>query len=132
MSKHLDALQQAIEADKESIFLGSKRNIKLVTDKADNARNELHWRLQQAAAKKRKEIMEIIDTISKDKTRQPLGYEQLRKLNVEVYSTVGMKKDGQGCDNIPDREKFITDIDKVKPPQPRIKRTVYFESDVRQ
>jgi hypothetical protein len=43
-----------------------------------------------------------------------------------------MKNDGQGCDNIPDRGKFIRDIDRVKPPLPRITRTVYIEPNVDQ
>jgi vacuolar-type H+-ATPase subunit H len=132
MSKHLDYLQNQIEADKESIFRGVNVNIQHITRDADKARGDFHRLLQQAAAAKRQEIIDLIETISKDKTSQPLGYEQLKKINVEIYSTVGMKNDGQGCDNIPDRGKFIREIDRVKPPPPRITRTVYIEPNVDQ
>jgi len=132
MSKHLDYLQNQIEADKESIFQGVNMHIQLLTDEAERARGDFHQLLQQAAAAKRQEIIDFIETISKDKTSQPLGYEQLKKFNVEIYSTVGMKNDGEGCDNIPDRGKFIRDIDRVKPPLPRLKRTVYIEPNVDQ
>ncbi|CAF1497674.1 unnamed protein product, partial [Rotaria sordida] len=44
--------------------------------------------------------------------------------NLEMYSTVGIKKDGEGCDNIPDRNKFIKDINDSKPNH-TIKRTIY-------
>jgi len=132
MSKHLDYLQNGIEADKESIFQAVNINIQHITVEADKARYEFHRLLQQAAAAKRQEIIDFIEATSRDKTSQPLGYEQSRKFNVEIYSTVGMKKDGQGCDNIPDRERFIRDIDRVKPPQPRTRRTVYIEQNVDQ
>jgi len=132
MSKHLDYLQKEIETDKESICRGVNVNIQHITKEADKARDDFHRLLKEAAATKRQEIIDFIKTSSKEKTSQPLSYEQLRKFNVEIYSTVGMKNDDQGCDNIPDREKFIRDIDRVKPPQPRTKRTVYIEPNVDQ
>jgi hypothetical protein len=128
----LDYLQNETEAEKESIFQKVNLNVQYITAQADRARDDFHQLLQQATVTKRQEIMDMIDMCSKNKTNQPLGYEQLRKLNVELYSTVGLKKDGQGCDNIPERGKFIKDIDKVKPPQPRTKRIVYIEKDVSQ
>ena len=129
MSKHLDELQKGIEADRQAVFLGSKTNIEIVTDKAVKARNDLHRRVQEAAAKKRKEIMETIDNICKDKTNQPLGYEQLRKLDIKVYSTVGTKKKGEGCGLIGAdiRKKFLDDIENDKQSQLQIKRTTYID-----
>jgi hypothetical protein len=128
----LEYLQNELEAGKESIFQEVNSNIQYITAQADSARSYFHQLLQQFVVMKRQEIMDRIDISSKNKTDQPLGYEQLRKLNVEVYSTVGLKKDDQGCDNIRERGKFIKDIEKVKPPHPRTRRTVYIEQNVDQ
>ncbi|CAF0833941.1 unnamed protein product [Adineta steineri] len=124
MSIHLDKLQQEIAADRETVFEGSNKTIGRITEKADRARNKFQGLLQKATAKKREEIMELINVMLKDTTRQSLGYEQLKTVQLQMYSTVGNKKDGQGCDNIDGREKFIEDIDNAKP-HLKIKRTVY-------
>jgi vacuolar-type H+-ATPase subunit H len=131
ISLHLDELQKGIETDKESIFNESYKKIELITGKADNARIDIHRLLQVAAVMKREELMKMIDARYKDKTSQHLGYEQFRTLNLQVYSTVGSKKDGQGCEVIPvpTRQEFINEINNAKPHQPAIKRTVYLKSE---
>jgi hypothetical protein len=128
MSKHLDYLQKEIEADRQSIFKTVNVNINRITQEADRARSDFHRLLQEAAARKRKEIMEIIEVISADTTAQTLGYEQLRKVQLDIYSTVGTKEADSCCKNIPDREKFIKDINAAKSHQPTTKRTVYLDS----
>jgi hypothetical protein len=132
ISKRLDQLQNELEDEKASVFGKSYETINSITKKADLARKDMHNRVQVAVEKKRKEIMDKIKEMSKDTLNHPLGYEQLRTLILKVYSTVGMKEDGQGCDNIPapDRKKFIKDIHDAKPYQPAVKRTVYLQSDI--
>ncbi|CAF2523865.1 unnamed protein product [Rotaria sp. Silwood2] len=128
MSKHLDLLQKQIEAEKQRVFSHTNSNIQDLTVRSENAKRQFLQILQVFAESKRQEVLDEISSISKDKTLQPLGYEQLRRLNVEMYSTVGMKKEVQGCDNVPDRNKHIKDINDAKPNQP-IKRTVYIGTD---
>jgi paraquat-inducible protein B len=129
MSKQLDHLQEEIEADKQSILGGININIKRITEEADKARNEFDKRIQPAIKGKRQEIMQMIDIISQDKTKQTLGYEQIRNVKVDIYSTVGMKTDDNCCEEIVTRKKFIKDIKEAKPHQPALKRTVYLRSD---
>ncbi|CAF2954033.1 unnamed protein product, partial [Rotaria sp. Silwood2] len=127
MSKHLDLLQKQIEAEKQSVFSHANSNIQDLTVRSENAKRQFLQILQVFAESKRQGVLDEMSSTSMDRTLQPLGYEQLRKLNVEMYSTVGMKKEGQGCDNIPDRNKYIKDINDAKPNQP-LKRTVYIGS----
>ncbi|CAF5058371.1 unnamed protein product, partial [Rotaria sp. Silwood1] len=124
MSKHLDNLQKEMETEKEIVFISSHDNIKDLSIKTSNAKTEFIRLLECSTKTKRQEILDKISNISMDKKHQPLGYEQLRKVNLENYSTVGIKQDGQGCDNILDRNKYIKDIDNTKSRQP-IKRTIY-------
>ncbi|CAF1451714.1 unnamed protein product [Rotaria sp. Silwood1] len=114
MSKHLDELQKKMEETKEHVFIKSHDKIKLLSIKVENAKKEFLRRLESATKAKRQEILDQITNISIDKTRQPIGYEQLRELNLKMYSTVGVKPDGQGCVNIPERDKYIKDIKNVK------------------
>lgn len=72
--------------------------------------------------------MQQVGIICRDTTAQPLGYEQYRTLQLDVYSNVGIKKREQGCDNVSEREKFIQLINNAAPHQPKTKRTVYLES----
>ncbi|CAF4004373.1 unnamed protein product [Rotaria sordida] len=124
MSIHLDSLQKQMEAEKQSVFSHSNNNIKNLTIRSQTAKKQFLQILQAFTESKREEVLDKISDSSMDKTRQPLSYEQLRKLNLEMYSTVGIKKDGEGCDNIPDRNKFIKDINDSKPNH-TIKRTIY-------
>lgn len=132
IAKHLDYLQNDIEAKKQSIFQGANSNIQHITGEADRARDRFHQLLQQAAAVKRQEIIDLVETSSKDKTMQPLGYEQFRTIDVEMYSTVGTKKKGQCCEKIDEtkRANFLNDIEKDKQSEPHIKRTIYIGQNV--
>ncbi|CAF4091381.1 unnamed protein product, partial [Rotaria sordida] len=109
--KYLDDLQ------KEIFFANSHDNIKDLSIKADNVKREFLHRLESAPKAKRPEILDKISNISIDKIRQPLDYEQLRELNLKIYSTVGIKPDDQSCDNIPERDRYINDINNTKPRQ---------------
>ncbi|CAF3986033.1 unnamed protein product, partial [Rotaria sp. Silwood1] len=129
MSKHLDNLQKEMETEKEIVFISSHDNIKDLSIKTSNAKTEFLRLLECSTKAKRQEILDKISNISMDKKRQPLSYEQLRKVNLENYSTVGIKQDGQGCDNILDRNKYIKDIDNTKSRQ-SIKRTIYIGSNL--
>ncbi|CAF1520661.1 unnamed protein product [Rotaria sp. Silwood1] len=128
MSIHLDDLQKQMENEKDIVFATSHNNIKDITIKAQNAKKDFLRIIQSFAEIKRQEIIKKIINISIDKTRQPLGYEQLRTLNLQIYSRVGIKEDEHGCDNISERNKFIKDINHAKSHQP-IKRTVYLGSN---
>ncbi|CAF0898132.1 unnamed protein product [Rotaria sordida] len=124
MSKHLDDLQKQMENEKEILFISSQDNIKDLSIKVENAKKEFIRKLEFSTREKRQEILDKISNISMDKKRQPLGYEQLRKVNLDIYSTVGQTD----CDNIPDKDKFIKDINNGKTHQP-IKRTLYIQSN---
>jgi hypothetical protein len=124
MAKHLDYLQQEIETDRQSIFIGVNTNIDRITKQADKARSDFHRILQIYVATRRQAIMQIIDHMSQDKTNQPIGYEQLRKLEVDIYSTVGVKSEENCCIQIQDRKKFHKDIEEAK----QMKRTVYLST----
>jgi hypothetical protein len=126
ISKHLDYLQQEIEADKKLIFQEVDTNIIRITKEADQARINFYQLLQIVVVRKRQEIMQMIHHIHQD--IQPLGYEQLRKVEVDIYSTTGMKTNDNCCVEIRDRAKFIKDIKEAKPHQPAVKRTVYLQS----
>lgn len=124
MSNDLDLLQKQVEQNKSFIFDASIKRITTVTKKAQNAKAECLELLQRSVDTKREEVLNEIESESIDKQRQPVGYEQLRRLDMNVYSTVGLKNPGQGCDTINDRDKYIKDIKDAKPNQP-IKRTLY-------
>lgn len=125
----LDDLQKSIKNDQDTVFIQSCNKINIVTKKADKARAQFYRLLQTSVETKREEIMDIIQDLLQDTTSHPLGYEQIRTLKLQIYSTVGIKEEGQGCDVIPDRKKYIDDIDRVKPPHPRITKTTYIETN---
>ncbi len=127
MTKRLDKLHEQLESFKGTILMTSQNSIEDLTIKIQNAKKEVIDHIHRQALEKIKQILTDAGSISIEKT--PLGYEQLTKINLQIYSTVGTKEDEQGCDNIHDREKFINDIKNAKPHQPRIKRTVYLGSD---
>ena len=129
MSRHLDELQKQMDTDQDIVFVSSQENIKDVNIKAQNAKKDILQKVHYRANKKRDEILQKIADLTLNKTRQPLGHEQLKTITLQIYSTVGIKPDGQGCDNIPEREKFIKDINTAKPHQ-SIKRTVYLGSNI--
>lgn len=124
MSKHLDSLQQQLDKNKTSIFSASTQRITNVTNISRNAKQILFERLQLIVDQQRLNLLKKLDAKTKEHKSQTIGYEQLRKLDVSVYSTVGLKQPGQVCDNIPNRDRYGNDIKLAKPNQP-IKRTVY-------
>ncbi|CAF1282264.1 unnamed protein product [Rotaria sordida] len=124
MSKHLDSLQKQIANEKQRIFSYSHNSIKNLTVKSSAAKKECHKFIENFVELHRQKHLNEISHVGMDKDRQFIGYEQLRKLKLEIYSTAGMKEDEQGCENIPDRKKRIKDIEDEKPNQP-LKRTVY-------
>ncbi|CAF3434903.1 unnamed protein product [Rotaria socialis] len=124
MSKQLDSVQKQVEARKEQVVSDSNKCIKDLAMKSQTAKQECHQQLQSTTESERQKVLRQISDISTKKGRQPLAFEQLKKFNVEIYSTVGTREDGQDCDNIPDRKKFIRDINEAKLNH-RSKRTVY-------
>jgi hypothetical protein len=129
MSVHLDELQKQMDTDQEIVFVSSQENIKDINRKAQKAKNDIVHKIHYQANQKRNEFLEKIAALSMNKTRQPLGFEQLRTLKLQIYSTVGIKQDRQGCDNIPERERFIKDIATATPHQ-SMKRTGYLGSNM--
>ncbi|CAF0989162.1 unnamed protein product [Rotaria magnacalcarata] len=124
MSKQLDSVQKQVETIKEQVVCHSNKCINDLTMKSQTAKQECHQQLQSTTESERQEVLRQISDISVKKGRQPLAFEQLKKVNVEMYSTVGIREDGQDCDNIPDRKTFIRDINDAKLNHP-FKRTAY-------
>ncbi|CAF2197291.1 unnamed protein product [Rotaria magnacalcarata] len=60
---------------------------------------------------------------------EALGIEQLRTLNLQVYSTAGKIDEQEGCKNIPNRQIFRQQIQQKKPQQ-QIKRVVYVDNRI--
>ncbi|CAF2167729.1 unnamed protein product [Rotaria magnacalcarata] len=128
MSKHLDELQGRMEDEKATVFESSHNSLQLLAVHVQAAKAKLLRSIEHSTSSKREEILKKIVQISSDTKRQPIGYEQLRKLTMEVYSTVGTIEDGQGSDKITDRNKFKKLIHDNQSPQ-QTKRTVYLEKD---
>lgn len=131
LAAHLNRLQQQMEDERQKIFDRTNDHITQTTKRADQAKSNVLRQLQTHADRQRTIEMQNIRKHCSDRTNQTIGYEQLRTLNFKVYSTVGLKKDGHGCENIPERTQFIRNIQQAKAHQPSPpKRTVYLESEV--
>ncbi|CAF0979200.1 unnamed protein product [Rotaria sordida] len=111
---YIDLLQKQVEAKKQDVFSHSNINLEELTMKSETAKTKLLQRLQASTHKKREEVLHQTINMSNHKTSQSLGYEQLRKVNLELYSTVGIKEDGQGYNNIPNRDKYDKEIKAAK------------------
>lgn len=131
LAGHLNRLQQQMEDEKQKIFKKTNDHITQTTKKADQAKHNILRQLQMYAEQQRTIEMDNVRKFCSDKTNQTIGYEQLRTLNLKVYSTVGSKQDGQFCQNINNRNEFVQTIRNAKahqPPPP--KRTVYLQSEL--
>lgn len=129
MSIYLDRLQQFLQEDRDRIFRESTKNIQMISTKADKARQTFHSRLQKEILDRRQRIHQKIDEVMKSLDKQSVGYEQMNKINLSIYSTVGHKERELICDKIPERDKFAKDIDGIRNHQPMIKRTVFLQND---
>ncbi|CAF3976450.1 unnamed protein product [Rotaria sp. Silwood1] len=129
MSKHVDDLQKKTEESKEQVSISSQEIIKDLSMKVDSTKRAFLRQLESTTQKKSQEVLNEMTAISIDKTRQPFGYEQLRQLNLKMYSIVGKNPDGQGCDNIPERDKNIIDIEDAKQHEAR-KKKFYSATDL--
>ncbi|CAF3330577.1 unnamed protein product [Rotaria socialis] len=124
MSKHLDELQARMEDEKTMVFESSHDSLQLLAVNVQEAKAKLLRTVELSTTSKRQEILRQIVQVSSDTKRQLIGYEQLRKLNMDIYSTVGTKEDVQGCDKITDRNKYKKLINDAKPHQ-QMKRTLF-------
>lgn len=70
--------------------------------------------IRKSVEMERKETLKKTGSNSNDKQHQPTGYRQLRRLDMKIYSIVGLKNCKQGCDNIDDRDKCIKDLKNAK------------------
>ncbi|CAF1447276.1 unnamed protein product [Adineta steineri] len=126
--EHLDHLHKAIEHDQEKIIGKSRDFIQGCTLDALTARQTI---LNDAFSGANTMITEILThhkTKFWDIKKQPVGREELRTIDLRIYSTVGENQDGLVCDKISDRNKFIKTIRDTKSPN-EPKRTVYLKSD---
>ena len=128
MSMYLDRLQQHLQEDRDRVFRESTKNVRIISEKADKARQDFYFRLQKEIILHRQRIIQSIDQLMKS-SETTLGYEQMKKIDLSIYSTVGHKEGELICDQIPQRDKFIKDIDQAKKHQPMMKRTVFLSKD---
>lgn len=128
MSMYLDRLQQHLQEDRDRVFRESTKNVRMISEKADKARQDFYFRLQKEIITYRQQILELID-LSIKSSGTTLGYEQMKKIDLSIYSTVGHKEGEFACDQIPQRDKFVKDIDQAKKHQPMMKRTVFLSKD---
>ncbi|CAF2143132.1 unnamed protein product [Rotaria magnacalcarata] len=129
MSKYLDELQRHMEKNKDKVLVSSHNSIAYLEAKVQKAKTKLFQVLETASASKRKEIFDEASKYLSERTSQLLGFEQYRKFNMEMYSTVGTKEEEQGCENITERKKFRKLIRDNKS-HGQMKRTVYVDSGI--
>ncbi|CAF1502438.1 unnamed protein product [Rotaria magnacalcarata] len=129
MSKYLDELQRHMEKNKDKVLVSSHNSIAYLEAKVQKAKTKLFQVIETASASKRKEIFDETSKYLSERTSQLLGFEQYRKFNMEMYSTVGTKEDEQGCENITERKKFRKLIRDNKS-HGQMKRTVYVDSGI--
>lgn len=131
MTIHLDRLQQDLQNDREVILNRAAKNVQSISEKADQARKEFYFRLQQIVIRYRQEIMRSIDDHVKNSSNLPLGFEQLRKITFDIYATVG-DKGTQICQNIDakERDEYVKELARAKSHQPQMKRTVFLDKDI--
>ncbi|CAM4788896.1 unnamed protein product [Rotaria magnacalcarata] len=129
MSKYLDELQRHMEKNKDKVLVSSHNSIAYLEAKVQKAKTKLFQVIETASASKRKEIFDEASKYLSERTSQLLGFEQYRKFNMEMYSTVGTKEEEQGCENITERKKFRKLIRDNKS-HGQMKRTVYVDSGI--
>ncbi|CAF1499503.1 unnamed protein product [Adineta steineri] len=126
--EHLDHLHKAIEHDQEKIIARSRQFIEDCAFDALAARQTI---LNKAFSSANTMITEILTHHKKRfwvMKKQTVGREELRTIDLRIYSTVGENQDGLVCDKISDRNKFIKTINDTKS-ENIPKRTVYLKSD---
>lgn len=123
MSKHLDVLKQQLENNKIIIFNATNQKIQYITNISRQVKTKMFNNIEQTLEIQRTKLLQQIEMTNKE-TKQNFGYEQLRSLDMKVYSTISLDNPGEGCDNINDKKKYIDDLKLARPNQP-LKRTVY-------
>ncbi|CAF3802279.1 unnamed protein product [Adineta steineri] len=125
---HLDHLQKAVEVDQRSIISQSQQYVGDCALDALRARQNILNNAFFSANKMITDILSQHDVEFWDIKKQPVGREELRTIDLRIYSTVGENQHGLVCDKISDRNKFIKTINDTKS-QNIPKRTVYLKSD---
>lgn len=126
MSKHLEALQRQVENQKQSVMTISSTYIQKLEIIVKDAKTDLTKNIQSRTTSKHQEILKNYQI--PEIAHEPIGYEQLRKLTLEIYATTGTKGENQGGDNIPNRKQYLNEIQQAKK-LPHPKRTVYIQSN---
>jgi hypothetical protein len=131
ITKNLDALQDQLHFSRDTVLQTSDTSLQALLLRSEQARTAIQSTLQSYTKLEIQAFLQRRQQLRIDRTHATLGFEQLRTLDLKVYSTVGKIDENEGCTNIPERQTFRQQIQQTKQSQ-KLKRVVYLDNRVLQ
>ena len=123
MIDRLDLLNKEVKRQELLVIETVEQCIKEITQKAQNARQEVHHRLQDSARAKIDQHLGEIYELHRTGEQNLFGFERYKTVNFRFYASAGNL-----VETIDDAADLVDDLKKVEP-RPPIKRTVYVGLD---